>query len=147
MQNSGQCVSDQYQYYKNEYRSCLLCIDSYDNKDLVGRLYNPCLENGISFANAIQFILAAESLFDRMDIPQPFMSRHSIWEDKIREVMLPESPLREEAQHTGRRATFLLRIVFRQNASWQGNITWLEQNKNECFRSILELIKILDAAL
>ena len=48
-------------------------------------------------------------------------------------------------------AVFLLEIQHRQNATWQGSITWVErqnerQNK-QYFRSALELIKLIDSAL
>lgn len=34
-----------------------------------------------------------------------------------------------------------------QNESWQGRVVWAEENKTEYFRSTLELIKLMDAAL
>ena len=43
--------------------------------------------------------------------------------------------------------TFAVRILFRQNASWQGSVTWLEGNREESFRSVLELIFLMDSAL
>ncbi|MCI8950235.1 MAG: hypothetical protein HFG49_09355 [Lachnospiraceae bacterium] len=43
--------------------------------------------------------------------------------------------------------TFLVHIVESQNATWQGNVTWLNQEKTENFRSLLELIKLMDAAV
>ena len=47
----------------------------------------------------------------------------------------------------GEAATFALRILFRQNASWQGSITWLEGEAEQSFRSVLELILLMDSAL
>lgn len=43
--------------------------------------------------------------------------------------------------------TFLVHIIENQNATWQGNITWLNQEKKESFRSLLEMIKLIDAAV
>lgn len=43
--------------------------------------------------------------------------------------------------------TFLVHIVESQNATWQGNVTWLNQEKTENFRSLLELIKLMDGAV
>lgn len=42
------------------------------------------------------------------------------------------------------KSTFLVHIVDRQNATWQGTITWMEKEKTEHFRSLLELIKLID---
>jgi hypothetical protein len=37
-------------------------------------------------------------------------------------------------------------IKFRQNASWQGSITWVEKEKTQNFRSALEMLKLMDEA-
>lgn len=44
-------------------------------------------------------------------------------------------------------AVFLLEIQHRQNATWQGSITWVERQNKQYFRSALELIKLIDNAL
>ena len=47
----------------------------------------------------------------------------------------------------GALATFRLRILFRQNSSWQGFVSWVEGRQEESFRSTLELLMLLDSAL
>ena len=42
---------------------------------------------------------------------------------------------------------FSLRILYRQNASIQGEIQWLNRGKKMFFRSLLELIMLLQEAL
>ena len=44
-------------------------------------------------------------------------------------------------------ATFLVHVVDCQNATWQGTITWLEEKESKHFRSLLELIKLIDTAI
>lgn len=44
-------------------------------------------------------------------------------------------------------AKFLIEIKHCDHASWQGVVTWIDQQKKECFRSALELIKLLDSAV
>ena len=51
-----------------------------------------------------------------------------------------------EYDKKGELATFYIKIRFRQNSSWQGNITWREGGKTEDFRSVFELLKIIDSA-
>ncbi|MBN7774601.1 hypothetical protein JYB65_14630 [Clostridium aminobutyricum] len=46
----------------------------------------------------------------------------------------------------GEKATFILQVKFRQNASWQGTVKWVEKKETLHFRSALEFIKILDSA-
>ena len=48
---------------------------------------------------------------------------------------------------SGKLATFSVKILFRQNASWQGSLNWLEGESQESFRSVLELISLMDSAL
>lgn len=48
---------------------------------------------------------------------------------------------------TRNRGTFLIDIYNRQNATWQGTVTWVNRNEKQHFRSALELIKLIDSAL
>ena len=50
-------------------------------------------------------------------------------------------------RRTGRRATFAVRVLFRQNATWQGSVTWMEKNQEESFRSVLELLLLMNSAV
>ena len=47
----------------------------------------------------------------------------------------------------GDKGTFIIRVKSRQHSSWQGLVTWTEEQKTLPFRSVLELIKIIDEAL
>lgn len=44
-------------------------------------------------------------------------------------------------------ATFVVRILHRENATWQGEIFWAEENRTEKFRSMLEMVRLIDSAL
>ena len=44
-------------------------------------------------------------------------------------------------------ATFTIHVQFRQNASWQGTISWIQGNKTQRFRSELEMIKLMIDAM
>ena len=44
------------------------------------------------------------------------------------------------------RESFLVQILDRQHATWQGTITWTETGRTEPFRSALELIRLIDSA-
>lgn len=43
--------------------------------------------------------------------------------------------------------SFFVRILFRQNTSWQGEIQWMEGQRTRRFRSALELLSLIEEAL
>lgn len=44
-------------------------------------------------------------------------------------------------------SSFLIRIQYRQNSSWQGLIQWLDGRKTRHFRSFLEMVMLMQEAL
>ena len=44
-------------------------------------------------------------------------------------------------------ATFSVRIHFRQNASYQGELYWIEKKQKINFRSLLEMIMLMQEAM
>ena len=45
----------------------------------------------------------------------------------------------------GKLATLKMRVMFRQNASWQGTLKWMEEGLQENFQSVLELLLLIDS--
>ena len=43
--------------------------------------------------------------------------------------------------------TFIVDVKSTQNDTWQGAITWTQEQKKVAFRSTLELIRLLDSAI
>jgi len=43
--------------------------------------------------------------------------------------------------------SFLVKIKYRQNSSWQGTVQWVETGKVQNFKSCLELIRLMDLAV
>lgn len=136
-------------YVKNEYRSTRVCIDAYAGKRFQGRLYNPFFAEERSFDNLMQLLLLVEELLEKMAFPQPFTEQRTFW--KARGAQGAEQALPADAaigkDARGKLATFQIKVVFRQNASWQGTVNWLEQNTEENFRSVWELVRLIDSAL
>ena len=119
-----------------------MCIDSAQEGLLTGRVYHPYLPSGAEFKNLMQFLLVMEDLLDKLQFPQSFTAHRS-----FRMQPEPAPPLPSENEpHTGKIATFSVRVIFRQNASWQGSVTWLEEKTEENFRSVLELVLLMHSA-
>ncbi len=127
----------------NEYHSIVICVDGYDQHILRGRLYNPFLQGAVHFTGLMEFLLAVEHLLDEMNFPQPFAQVRSFRpQAKAREEIR-----RDNLEQRGERGTFVMKVIFRQNASWQGTVLWLEANREESFRSVLEFALLLNSAL
>lgn len=43
--------------------------------------------------------------------------------------------------------TFIIKVMDQQNATWQGSVTWVDEQREQYFRSTLELLKLIDSAL
>ena len=43
--------------------------------------------------------------------------------------------------------TFVVRVENRQNGTWQGKIVWADENRTEHFRSMLEMLKLMEEAM
>ena len=48
---------------------------------------------------------------------------------------------------SGKHGTFVVKICYCENNTWQGYVVWAEKNKKEYFRSALELMRLIDDAL
>ena len=44
-------------------------------------------------------------------------------------------------------STFIVKVDNRQNGTWQGRIVWADENRATHFRSMLEMIRLMDEAL
>lgn len=128
----------------NEYRTTMICVDSYDDGVPAGRFYNPACIEGVPFQSLIQLLVKMEDLLDGMSFPQAFMVTRTF---SKREPDSGERDVSAGMERKGQLATFAVRILFRQNASWQGSVSWLEGEREESFRSVLELVLLMDSAM
>ena len=133
----------QSQIHTDGRRAMLVGVDSSEKGVWTGRYYNSSLKKGESFRSLVDFLMKMEKTLDQMYFPQSFSAVRRFTQEEETELIGASN---EECQ-TGKAATFLIRILFRQNASWQGSILWLEGKREESFRSVLELIFLMNDAL
>lgn len=124
------------------YRTSIVCVDSCNDGVLEGRLYNPYLPEGRSFRSLTAFLKEMSNILDQMDFPRSYTEKRTFLPDRH-----SQAPPALRQDQTGQKATFAIRILFRQNASWQGSVTWLEGRQEQSFRSALELIFLISSAL
>jgi len=128
--------------WTEEYRTVFISIDSYQQGVMRGRLFHPGLKEGQAFLSLSGFLLEMEQLLEKIEYPKPFTTTRTFAPPPRKEYKPPDSFYCE-----GKEATFALKVLFRQNASWQGSVVWLEQKQEQSFRSVLELILLFDSAL
>ena len=124
-------------------RTVRIYVDSYENNIPGGQFHIASDPEVQSFHGMCQLLIDINSRLDRENFPQSF--------SELRKFHLPAAQsdklLASQNRKRGAVATFSIRILFRQNASWQGSATWIEGNQEEYFRSVLELMVLLDNAL
>lgn len=123
--------------------STVICIDDCRCGILSGRLYQSYPLEGCRFRSLMELLLEMETLLESKHFPQAFMEERYFSEPQ-KCLAIPAST---EESMKGRCATFEVRVLFRQNASWQGSISWLEGEKGENFRSVLEMLLLINSAL
>ena len=125
----------------DEYRKTCVCIDSYEKSILKGHFFNIHSEGSIPFQSTVEFLSRMETMLNDMASPRSYTISRSFVDRHP-----PPAEVEPILLH-GKRATFVIRVVLRQNSSWQGTVTWLEGKQTLCFRSVLELILLMDSAL
>ena len=130
------------QIWRSRNEKIRICLDSY-HKGVPRGWIQTAGREADPFESLSQFLLKLESLLDERNMPQSYTTPRTFL------------PVAEEAERNlvplssrkGAKATFELQIVFRQHTSWQGVVTWLDQNAEQSFRSVLELVMLMDSAL
>lgn len=126
-----------------------MCIDNINDGELSGRIYHCYSKEPWKFTNILQLIELADDFFDRLEFPQASTSARSFTStqfsdvDRLDKVRSPEDFI----ENRGQKGTFFLNVRYRQNSSWQGSVTWVEEQREQHFRSALELLKLIDGAL
>lgn len=127
-----------------EMRTSSIQVISYENQNMKGFLNNPYFSGERYFENLVQMIFLIEEMLDDLNCPQRDMVSRSFGPQDLIRKTPAYAPAPAERRVL---ANFQLRILFRQNASWQGSLSWKERMMESSFRSLLELIMLLDSAL
>lgn len=123
-------------------RKIVVGVDSYQDGVFRGRLSGMGQAN-LHFYSLSQFLVMMEQLLEENQAPQSYTAHRS-----FSAFLLPSSGAESMASRSGGiLATFELKILFRQHSSWQGVLVWQEKKQEKSFRSVLEMILLLDSAL
>lgn len=126
-----------------------VCVDKNGNGEFEGRIYDCYHKEPGRFENLIQLLHGMEALYDNLGYPQA--STRSRYFYTPREVELKDMEMIQDPEtifeERGEKGSFGIWVRTRQNATWQGEVTWLEEEAHFFFSSVLDLVKIIDNML
>jgi len=131
-------------------------IVSFEGGLIKGELYSQYLEAPYVFYDLLRMIEKMEEIFDSKGFPQAFLkprtfdgAGRAVRKNKLLKncTMKDIMDLKTLEGPDGVKCTFEIAVRFRQNATWQGQITWAEKNLKQNFRSVLEMLRLMDEAL
>ena len=140
----------------------MLCIDGIDSRGCRGSFYHAYAHEPVGFESLGEMLFRMEALFDRLNFPRRgnaerfFVEEHRdghggnaqggrrTADGEGKEKVMSDQEL---LSHKGQQETFIVRVQHRQNNTWQGRITWADKNKTLTFRSIWEMVHLMETAL
>ena len=135
-------------FIPREMKTTIISVYSYQNKNIQGVISNPFFEKEMVFENMMQLITIIVHVSNSLLYPQKAMELRQ-FSDNTPSVELSIFDFETTADFSDQNplATFELEVIFRQNASWQGSIVYVDQNLSSSFRSVLELLTLMDSVL
>lgn len=144
-------MKEQLSVYTGISNSIVLAVDDKDIRGIQGRVYHAYSEEAIPIACFEEVIRIAENLFNDLGYPQMTTSDRDFWGNSYsyrkKEEMVKVMDDKTLLEQQGDLGTFIIRVQHRQHSSWQGKVTWIEENETVNFRSALELMKMIDHVL
>lgn len=140
---------DDVAFHKEPSNLVSICIDRVKDGCFGGRIYHKFDQKPVQFCGAEGIILTLEQLMDELSYPQASVQTRRFTTAKAQRsgLVMEKKEINEPTAYSGREATFVVHVKYRQNATWQGVVTWAEKKKQKSFRSALELIKLMDSAI
>ena len=144
-------MKEQLSVYTGISNSIVLAVDDKDIRGIQGRVYHEYSEEAIPIACFEEVIRIAENLFNDLGYPQMTTNDRefggSSYSYRKKEEMVKVMDDKTLLEQQGDLGTFIIRVQHRQHSSWQGKVTWIEENETVNFRSALELMKMIDHVL
>lgn len=119
-------------------------VTSYEGRCPKGILSSAQLGGDECFSGAIDLLLQVEHMMDQTNTPQRNEEPRSfaVTRPQPTPAAGPQGRIRTETL-----AVFQLNVMFRQNATWQGSLLWVDEGQEAHFRSALELLRLMDSVL
>ena len=139
------------QWYIGTPNGVVLCINERQGHQFKGRFYHGYSKEAVKLESIEDMVFSMEQFFNTLNFPYSSTSSRTFGEtddtyqkdQELKKIMTDEELL---SRH-GDLGSFIIRVQHRQNSSWQGRITWMEEDKTVYFRSMFEMIKLIESAL
>lgn len=138
------------QWYIGAPNGVVLCIHRMHGGEPGGELYHSYRADPVPFGSYDEMTRCMEELYDALRFPYPATNRRSfsppreVRHIKERNKLMSDEQLLSKHGDIG---TFIVRVQHRQNSSWQGRLTWMEKDQTVNFRSVWEMIKLIESAM
>ena len=130
----------------------MVCVDGVENGDIYGRYFHRYKKEETFFPDSATLVIEMERFYDAICYPQAATKTRKFMEREREKVPAKEHMTviydsQTLMQFRGKLATFLVGVTSRQNASWQGDVVWMEQKIRKHFCSDMELVVFVDDAV
>ena len=130
----------------------MVCVDGVENGDIYGRYFHRYKKEETFFPDSATLVIEMERFYDAIGYPQAATKTRKFMEREREKVPAKEHMTviydsQTLMQFRGKLATFLVGVTSRQNASWQGDVVWMEQKIRKHFCSDMDLMVFVDEAV
>jgi hypothetical protein len=134
---------------KLSHSQILITVGSESDTALQGCIFSGYYGKYMEFHDANELLMEMQELCDSVQYPQSTFKCRTFGVKHRKQVIrragdFVDEDINEEVEQD--KATFLVHIQFRQNATWQGSINWVEKDRTQNFRSALEMLRLIDEA-
>lgn len=140
-------------------RTTVVCVDRMQDGIISGEFFNLSQEKPEMFYGLSDLILKMDLMYDHSAFPQAALAMRSFAKHsekyRLQSQTHQEQPKALDCgvfdsmvlHRDGKLETFHIRVRFRQNASWQGELYWRGKKRKMAFRSVLEVMNLLQEAM
>ena len=133
-----------------------VCIDGIEDGEIIGKIYTKYSDTYTPLHGVGGLLITMEEFFDAINYPQASTSPRTFKSKRAEKAAasaaIPTTPPKIDnsidlKEFHGEKVTLLIHVRSRQNTSWQGAVLWTELGITLEFRSVLELLKLVDSCI
>jgi hypothetical protein len=127
----------------------IIYLNPIHSETLKGHVYSEYYKKTLRFYNECELLSGMDDMFDSISFPQASFEGRKFEIKKAKPIIKRVDDTVDETMSeimNKKPMTFVVNVQYRKNATWQGTITWVEQNQTLHFRSALEMLKLMEQA-